>query len=162
MDPKVVIKDTNQIPWAAILDLFRRNEWREWYSPEDTQYLLEKALCIASAWDGNKAVGIGVLWGDGRFYTRIDTLLVDEEYRKQGIGTKLVQVLMECVDSLRPHYCELDTHEDWMAKFYQGFGFDITEGPWMDHQPTSQRLSDYVNDQRRRLQDEAQNEVDRP
>ena len=61
---------------SAILSLFRRNEWREWFTLQDTEDLLRYALFVASAWDGCRAVGIATLFGDGRFYTRLDTLLV--------------------------------------------------------------------------------------
>ena len=141
---EIVYKTSKQVPARAVLALFRRNEWREWFSLEDTEALLARALFVASAWHGRQAVGVATLFGDGRFYTRLDTLLVDEEYRRQGIGTALVDLVMAEIERLEPHYCELDTHEDWLVVFYQRFGFEVSTGPWLEHRPTGDRLGRYV------------------
>ena len=150
MEPCIRYTTSCSVPWRPIQALFRRNLWREWFSDEDTQYLLANALLPAAAWDGDTAVGICVLWGDGRFYCRIDTLLVDESYRRRGIGTALVKLVMDQVDKLRPHYCELDTHE-WLVAFYGKFGFEVSHGPWMVHKPTGDHLFEYAEHQRARL-----------
>ena len=151
MGTKITYSTSNDVSWRAILALFRRNEWREWYSPSDTRYLLSQALLVASAWHGKKSVGIAVLWGDGRFYARLDTLLVDESYQRQGIGAGLVELVIARVDDLCPHYFELDTHEEWMVRFYERFGFEKSDGLWLDHRPTSERLVKHVEKRRRKM-----------
>jgi len=55
------------------------------------------------------------------------------------------------IDELKPHYCEHDVHEKWLIRFYEGFGFEISEGPWLDHKPTGEHLAAYVEKRRRRL-----------
>jgi GNAT superfamily N-acetyltransferase len=97
-------------------------------------------------------VGIATLFGDGRFYTRIDTLLVDESYRRQEIGTRLMELVVEQIDELGPHYCEHDTHEEWLVRFYKRFSFELHEGPLLVHRPTSDRLSAYVEKRRKQLE----------
>ena len=149
---KVTYKTTKGVSARAVLALFRRNEWREWFTVRDTQDLLGAALYVASAWVGQRAVGIATLFGDGRFYARLDTLLVDADWRRQGIGTKLVEMVMEKVDELKPHYCEHDTHEDWLVSFYERFGFEVDDGPWLVHRPTIDRLDVYVQRQRAALE----------
>ena len=151
MKRKITYKTQKDVSWRAILSLFRRNEWREWFSPDDARYLLAGSLHIVSAWHGRKAVGIAVLWGDGRFYARLDTLLVDEQYRREGIGSALMELTTARIDELRPHYCEHDVHEKWLIRFYGGFGFEVSEGPWLDHRPTGEHLAAYVAKRRRRL-----------
>ena len=122
---KVTYKTTKEVSAHAILAMFRRNEWREWYALRDTQDLLDTALFVATAWYGQRSIGIATLFGDGRFYTRLDTLLVDEDWRRRGIGTRLTELVMEKVNHLKPHYCEHDTHTGWLVTFYERFGFEI-------------------------------------
>jgi GNAT superfamily N-acetyltransferase len=151
MNPSITYKSANTVPPRAILDLFRRNAWREWFTMDDTRYLLRHALLIASAWDGRRAAGIAVLWGDGRFYTRLDVLLVDEAYQRRGIGSSLMRMVVAKVDELKPHYCEHDIHEPWLEAFYGRFGFERYEGPWLVHAPTCERLVTYVETRRKTL-----------
>ena len=148
---RIVYKTSKQVSARAVLALFRRNEWREWFSLKDAEDLLARALFVASAWHGRRAVGVATLFGDGRFYTRLDTLLVDQEYRRQGIGTALVELVMTEIERLRPHYCEHDTHEDWLVTFYERFGFEVSDGPWLVHRPTGDRLAAYVASRRAAL-----------
>ena len=152
---KITYRTTKKVSTGAILALFRRNEWREWFTLSDTKDLLRRALLVASAWHGHRAIGVATLFGDGRFYTRLDTLLVDEAYRRQGIGTTLVDLVMEKVDQLKPHYCEHDIHEEWLVGFYERFGFQVSEGPWLVHRPTGDRLAVYVKRRRARLKRQA-------
>jgi GNAT superfamily N-acetyltransferase len=135
----------------AILALFHRNEWREWFTLQDAQDLLDIALFVGTAWHNQRAIGIATLFGDGRFYTRLDTLLVDEDWRRRGIATRLTKLVIEKVNQLKPHYCELDTHLDWLVTFYKRFGFEIAEGSWLYHKPTEDRLDVYVQSQRAAL-----------
>jgi len=145
---KITYKTSKQVSARAVLALFRRNEWREWFTLRDTQDLLDSALYVVSAWHGRRAVGVATLFGDGRFYTRLDTLLVDESWRHQGIGTAIVELIMEKINHLKPHYCEHDTHEDWLIPFYQRFGFEVSDGPWLVHKPTETHLITYVKSRR--------------
>ena len=151
MGPEITYKTSNELSARAVLALFRRNQWRDWYTLDDTKYLLEQALLPATAWHGRRAVGIGVLWDDGRFYASLDTLLVDEAYRRQGIGTSLMELIMAKVEELRPHYCGHDIHEHWLLKFYERFGFQIAKGPWLTHKVTESRLATYVEKRRKIL-----------
>jgi GNAT superfamily N-acetyltransferase len=148
---KITCKTSKRVSASAILALFRRNEWREWFTPGDTEDLLGYALFVASAWHGRKAVGIATLFGDGRFYAHIDTLLVDESYRREGIGTALVELVVRKVNAIKPHYCEHDTHEDWLVHFYERLGFEVFEGPQLLHTATQQGLDSYVAKRRRVL-----------
>lgn len=144
-------KTSKMISAPAVSALFRRNGWREWFTPKDTRDLLHHALFVASAWQGRRAAGIATLFGDGRYYARLDTLLVDEPFWRQGIRTRPVQIVMQEVEQLKPHYCEHDTHEDWLVKFYERFGFRVSEGPWLVHRPTEARLVAYVGKRRATL-----------
>ena len=60
---------------------------------------------------------------------------------------------MEKIDELGPHYCEHDTHEEWLVRFYKRFGFELDEGSLLlVHKPTSDCLGAYVEKRRRWLE----------
>ena len=64
------------------------------------------------------------------------------------------QEVVEKINELGPHYCEHYTHEEWLVRFYERFGFELYEGPLLllDHRPTSDRLSAYVEKRRKQLE----------
>lgn len=152
---KITYKTSKRVSAPAILALFRRNEWREWFTPGDTRDLLHYALFVATAWHGRKAVGIATLYGDGRFYAHLDTLLVDERYRRQGIGSALMRVVLERVNTLKPHYCEHTTYEKWLVRFYERLGFERFQEPQLVHRATQDALNEYVARRRRLLEKRA-------
>ena len=49
---KITYRTSKDLSAGAILSLFRRNEWREWFTLRDTEDLLHYALYVASAWHG--------------------------------------------------------------------------------------------------------------
>jgi hypothetical protein len=61
---KIIYKTSKRVSAAGILALFRRNRWREWFTPGDTKDLLHHALFVASAWRGRRAVGVAKLFVD--------------------------------------------------------------------------------------------------
>jgi len=150
--PSAIIYTTcHNVSARAVLELFRRNQWRDWFTFDDTKYMLQHALLPAVAWHDREAVGIAVLWGDGRFYANMDTLVVDKAYRRQGIATALMKMAVAKLDALQPHYSDHDVHEDWLPTFYAQFGFESSDGPWLFHRPTSDRLGNIVQRRRKRL-----------
>ena len=116
---RITYRNSRDVSATAVLRLFRRNEWREWFTLADTEDLLRYALFITTAWHGRRAVGIATLYGDGRFYAHLDTLLVDESYRRQGIGTALMKLVIDELNVIQPHYCDHTTHEEWLVRFYE-------------------------------------------
>ena len=98
---------------------------------------------------------------EGRFredlYYRLSEMTIeipplkDREGDAIVIGTALAKRTMEKVKQLQPHYCELDTHEDWLVAFYERLGFEVSDGPWLEHRPTGDRLGAYVEKRRKQL-----------
>lgn len=59
------------------------------------QQAMDQSACIVSAWDGQWAVGLGRMVGDGMYYLIVD-VMVDPEYQHRGIGREIMERLLEC------------------------------------------------------------------
>lgn len=85
---------------------------------------LSASLYSILAVDDNRVVGCARIIGDGGLYFYIQDMLVDREYRGQGVGTRLMSALLEW---LRSHagagaFIGLMSAQD-VAGFYESFGF---------------------------------------
>lgn len=140
-DAKVTFKSTKRISASAVQALFRRNRWYDWFTLADVGWYLQHALYVVTAWDGTKAVGLAALTGDGRINAWLDTLIVDGEYRSQGIGTSLTERIVARAEQLNPYYFQLDVYQEATERFYAQFGFTKNIGTWLlEHKPTANRL----------------------
>ena len=93
----IAIKSGTDIPSSVVRELFVRNQWNDWLSDEDIKWYLDHSHYVASAWDDSHLVGIAVLVGDGRKYLELENLLIDEKYRRKGIGKALMAEVMQQV-----------------------------------------------------------------
>ena len=85
-------------------------------------------LCAA---DGRHVIGFGSLtvknnlWHEG-FLGHVDELVVDSEFRGQGIGTRLLEQLLAAARQRQCRRVELDSafHREQAHQFYQRQGFE--------------------------------------
>ncbi len=78
--------------------------------------------------DGEKIVGMGTLVFlrvPGGFHARIEDVVVDEAYRGQGIGRKIMERLIALARKKKAEYVELTSRPSRIAanKLYQSIGF---------------------------------------
>ena len=141
MKNKIVYKTNKKISSTAIYRFFRDNELNDWFSKTDTEFYIRKSLFLASAWDGLKCIGVGVLCGDGKINVELDVLVVDCSYRRFGVATTLIQMVLKKVNKLKPYHFKVEVFEESTEKFYAEFGFRKNEGTWLlEHEPTGDRL----------------------
>lgn len=93
--------------------------------PEAVRQGLGDSKFSLLAVDDNRVVGCARIVGDGALYFYVQDMLVDQEYRGRGIGTRLMQ---ECLAWLRQHagrgaFVGLMAAQD-AAAFYRRFGFE--------------------------------------
>ena len=55
----------------------------------------------------------------------INNLIVDEKYRSKGIGTKLLNFILEYFDNKKYKYISLCTYEFQAPEFYEKYGFKL-------------------------------------
>jgi GNAT superfamily N-acetyltransferase len=143
---------SKRIAVGAVHRLFVRNGWKDWHTRRDTARYIARALFVATAWSGRKAIGMGTLYGDGLFTTSVETLLVDHEFQRRGIGTTLLKMLLEKVDELRPYSFSTDVHLRHTERLYARFGFERHQGSvFLDHAPTVRRFTALVRKRRASL-----------
>lgn len=79
---------------APVFVAFASKVWPGNYDVDKTQIALSKTLNI-TAYSGDMLVGCLRILSDGYYFGTITELLVDPEYQKQGIGSKLLQLAIE-------------------------------------------------------------------
>ncbi len=105
-----------------ILRLYNSVGWTVYTSsPEKLRKGFENSLLVLAAYDGNELQGIIRVVGDGHTIVFIQDLLVFPEYQRQGIGTALLQAILERYRDVRQ--IELATDDTHKTKsFYKSMG----------------------------------------
>jgi GNAT superfamily N-acetyltransferase len=67
-----------------------RRIWPREYDAGRTGAALDKTINIG-AWDGDRLVGSVRVLSDGYFFSMVAEVMVDPEYRRQGIGRELLR-----------------------------------------------------------------------
>ncbi len=62
---------------------------------------LENSLFTVGAYDEERLAGMGRLVGDGAVICYVQDLIVSPEYQHMGVGSKILDTLVEYVESLR-------------------------------------------------------------
>ena len=108
---------------AEILPLYESVGWVFYCKhPEVLEKAYANSLCILAAYEETKLVGLIRSVGDGHTILFIQDLLVYPEYQRRGIGTALVNALLERY----PHVYQIELATDNTEKtvaFYKSFGF---------------------------------------
>lgn len=114
-------------PSAAELEiLYNAVGWSSYTAqPENLAPMVENSWLKIAAYDGEYLVGLVRVVGDGLAIAYIQDLLILPDYQKQGIGEKLMSLVLEKVEGMRQVFISTDS-ADWNAhvvNFYQKLGF---------------------------------------
>ncbi len=113
-----------------IADLYRAGGWwKEEWDPEGISSLIKGSLVFAVAIDNktSRTVGMGRLISDGASDGYIQDLVVLPEYRKSGVGSKLVSLLVAEGKAKGLGWIGLIA-EPGSEHFYQSLGFQPMQG----------------------------------
>ena len=110
-------------------DYYRLRESVEWllFSKEQAQKALSNSLYTVIAVDDNRTIGMGRLIGDGMYYLIAD-IVVQPNYQRQGIGKKIVNMILDYVDKETPIGGRSSIQliaEKGKESFYKKMGFEI-------------------------------------
>ncbi|WP_300804153.1 GNAT family N-acetyltransferase [uncultured Acetatifactor sp.] len=72
-----------------------------WDSKEQTQKALDNSLYTIIAVDDDQTIGMGRLIGDGVYYMIAD-IVVHPNHQRQGVGNKIVNMIIEYVEKATP------------------------------------------------------------
>ena len=122
---EIIYKENDKsFSYNDISDFIKRND--EIKTDFDSLYNgLKKSSKIVTAWKQNKLIGIARLMGDDYFSCNIDFVFVDKDYRRHGIGTKLVYKLIQCC--FEPKYINVSPDNYKLIPFYEKLGFHKME-----------------------------------
>ncbi len=76
---------------------------------------------MASAWDGSNLVGVIRAVGDGETIMYIQDIIVIKSYQRQGIGAKLLNIVLEKYQGVRQKVLLTDETDKTVA-FYESVG----------------------------------------
>lgn len=92
----------------------------------------DKNVALVVARDEGRIIGMGTLYMMTKFGKRmshVEDVVVDEAYRGQGIGKKIMDAVVDVARDERVAYVQLTSRPDRVAgnKLYQKLGFESRE-----------------------------------
>ena len=121
------IKSYTNFHLEEIVNLYRSVGWTNYLDRAD---ILESAfagsLCILGAYDGDSLVGFIRAVGDGQTIVFVQDIIVLPEYQRQGIGTQLLQAILDKYQDV--YQLELLTDNTEKTKtFYRSLGLTASD-----------------------------------
>lgn len=121
----MIIKDTKDFSKQELFELFSSVGWVSAKRADKIVIAMKNSYIVKSVWEDGKLVALARVLGDGVWQATIDCVLVDKNFQKQGIGSKLIEeIKKECQDIL---YLNVIPDEKKNVEFYVKNGFNIIE-----------------------------------
>jgi ribosomal protein S18 acetylase RimI-like enzyme len=136
----IEIKFVKTWPSEEIVELYKAGGWwRDSYDPSGIKSLIDGSFAFAVAFDPKKgkAIGMGRVISDGVSDAYIQDMVVLPEYRKSGIGKKLVNFLLKHCLSKGLTWIGLIAEPN-QDKFYSPLGFKTMK----DHVPMKYQMEE--------------------
>lgn len=123
----MTIKEYDHFQLDEIVNLYESVGWTNYLERVDTlREAYANSLCVLGAYDSENLVGILRAVGDGKTIVFIQDILVLPEYQRQGIGSKLLQAVMERYQDVYQMELLTDNTEKTKA-FYRSAGFTASD-----------------------------------
>lgn len=115
---------TNHYPTRdELLNLYDRVGWTAYTRQPNTLFAaVQNSLLVITAYEEDELVGLSRAVGDGQTIIYVQDILVLPEYRRQGIGKKLFEMLLAPYPNVRQKVLLTDDTADTRA-FYKSMGF---------------------------------------
>ena len=108
---------------AEILRLYRSVGWTAYTDHlEVLQKGFEKSMLTLAAYEGDQLLGIIRAVGDGHTIVFVQDILVFPEYQRKGIGTALLQAMLDRYNYVRQIELATDNTPKTIS-FYKSMGF---------------------------------------
>ncbi len=108
---------------TQILDIYRKAGWTAYLSEEDKMArAIQNSLYLCGAFDGGRLAGFVRCVGDGEHILYVQDLIVDEPYKRQGIGKSLLQAAMDKYAHVRMFVLATDAADPISNAFYTAVG----------------------------------------
>ena len=117
-------KQKKNIDKQSILNLYNDAGWIAYTKDPKTLFKgIENSYYVLSAWDKNKLVGLMRVVSDGCTILYIQDILVLKEYKRQGIGTTLINETIKKFINIRQKVLLTEDNTETRG-FYESLGFD--------------------------------------
>ena len=117
------IKEYRAYNEADILRLYESVGWTAYTeNPEVLRTGFENSMLILTAYEGDQLLGIIRAVGDGYTVVFIQDILVFPEYQRKGIGSALLQAILDRYSHVRQIELATDNTPKTIA-FYKSMGF---------------------------------------
>lgn len=106
-----------------ISEIYQRASWGTYLGDKEKLVrTFENSLYILGAFHENQLVGFVRCVGDGEHIVYVQDLIVDVEYKRQGIGKNLLTKAMEKFSNVRMFTLITDAMDDTSNLFYKAIG----------------------------------------
>ncbi|MDX2250924.1 MAG: GNAT family N-acetyltransferase [Nitrospira sp.] len=120
----VTFSETTNLDASHLLRLLHQAPWAKNRTVDDATEMLRHSDVVLCAWDGDRLVGFGRVITDFVYRATIWDVIVDRAYQKQGIGTELVQRILNHPQLKKVELFWLCTRR---PGFYEKLGFSSKE-----------------------------------
>ena len=96
---------------------------------EDLKIAIDRSEPVVSAWDEEKLIGFARATSDGVYRATIFDVVVDPDYRRLGLGRKLVETVLRhsCMERVEKIYLMTTNQQS----FYERLGFVLNSSTTM-------------------------------
>lgn len=114
--------DKAEVDLEQLMVLFQRNAfWAQDRKKTDVERSIQLSNPVVSIWDNQRMIGFGRATSDTIYRAVIWDIVVDLDYRRQGLGRKLVETLISAPELRQVERVYLfTTHQ---KAFYERIGF---------------------------------------
>ena len=118
-------REDKDIDAGNLQALFTSVNWESGKYPQQLQSAIARSDYVVTAWNGDRLVGLMSALSDGFMTAYFPYLVVHPDYQKRGIGTAIVQKVLE---NYRSCGRKVLIAYDHAVPFYEKCGFDVGEG----------------------------------
>lgn len=105
-----------------VMPLYRSENWDIYASADQVRSAFDHSLYILGAFECEKLLGFIRCLGDGEYDLYVSDLIVDQGYRRQGIGKALLSMSMEKFNHVENFVLMTGLDEESNKSFYRSMG----------------------------------------
>jgi len=120
MTTPLIFSFTEPIRPEILQELFDQTTWAKSRDPLDIQQMLDNTQLTLGVWDNEKLVGFARAVTDDIYRALIEDVVVDSNYRKQGIGTHMIHKMLKRLEHVEVIMLDCDPT---LVSFYEQHQF---------------------------------------
>ncbi len=113
--------NTKELPTEKELEsLFSQTTWASKRKSQDIRKMLNNLNVFVTIRRNSELIGFGRAISDGIYRALVDDVIIDNDYRKKGLGKVIVENILKQLNGIDEIF--LNTKPD-LEEFYKKFGF---------------------------------------